>query len=349
MQLTLTLTGKQAAVAVDGAPSHTFPLAAFQTLSLEDPAALGKTLFAALFPEGSPARAALEAGPDRLLLVAADEALDALPWEFLHGPEGYLGLDVPIVRGLPPEQRIASASAPPPDRLRVLAVASNPIGVQPPLDIEGEWERLRQAVEATGRAVVLQRVRPPSPEGLRRALNHRAGAVIHFMGHGGEGGYLLFEDGQGSPKKVTARDLLRRIRNLAFLVTLNACVSAAPSPDDDTGFANIARALVAHGVPYALGMRFPIGDEDAKAFSRALFAELATGVPPEEAVMQVRVELADRRNPYAVGIPVLYTALEAPAPGFPTPEGAAQVDDGQPPMEVDAVPRAAGASGWRVW
>jgi hypothetical protein len=53
-----------------------------------------------------------------------------------------------------------------------------------------------------------------------------------------------------------------------------------------TPFSNLAAALARERVPYALGMRFSIHDEDALAFSRACYDNLARGVSVEEAVFQ---------------------------------------------------------------
>src|SRR5437867_697192 len=78
----------QVAVTCNGVFSHTFDL---QTIipggtnslphPLRDPVAYGKALYAALFPLGSPAQQALSAKPPRIVLVAGDDVLDALPWE----------------------------------------------------------------------------------------------------------------------------------------------------------------------------------------------------------------------------------------------------------------------------
>jgi hypothetical protein len=155
MELTLTqTTGTQIAVQCDGQPSHTFDLLILAPdpaipgrppQPLDDPVAYGAALYAALFPPQSPAAHALAAGPQRLLLVT-DDPTDAVPWELLHGPDGFLVLDLPLLRGLPPDKRI-----PPPDLtagLHIVAVPSNPLdpGVLP-LNIDGEWQRLKEVIQ----------------------------------------------------------------------------------------------------------------------------------------------------------------------------------------------------------
>src|SRR5438552_2534502 len=82
-------------------------------------------------------------------------------------------------------------------------------------------------------------------------------------------------------------------------------------------------------------MRFAIHDDDALAFSRAFYGDLARCVPVEEAVLQARLSLRKSERPWAIGVPVLYTALDlparAPAPNFSTEPGAPAISDPQQP------------------
>lgn len=277
----------QVSVLCDGQPSHHFDLRAVLPDSdradrpphpLQDPAAYGRALFAALFAEGSAARRAWEAGPARVLLVATEPAIQAVPWEFAHGPHGFLVTEAAFVRGLPAAERV-----PPPalgGGLHLVAVPANPLDDSVhALNIEGEWMRLAEALAGVPQAVTLERVRPPTVEGLRAAVAGQTGRVVHFMGHGGQhasGAVLCFEDEAGGLQPATAREFVQRVRGATFLVTLNACVSATPG---ETEFANLAAALVAQKIPYALGMRFVIADEDALKFARAFYSDLARGAP----------------------------------------------------------------------
>ena len=84
-----------------------------------DPRAYGKHLYQVLFPSGSFAYQTLAEMPERLLLVAPDPQVDAIPWEYVYGSfgtddpsspdyaENFLVLECRFVRGLPPSQRIA--------------------------------------------------------------------------------------------------------------------------------------------------------------------------------------------------------------------------------------------------
>jgi len=313
-----------------------------------EPEVYGTAVFQTLFPAGSIAGKTLEAEPERILLVCADQELQAVPWEYACGPESFLVLDFPFVRGRPADQRID-----PPvleAGLHIVAVPSNPISRQiEPLNIEGEWRRLVEAVEALPFALTLERVRPPTIDRLRSLLANQRGRVVHFMGHGGgdeQQANLLFEKEKGEPQEIKAKDFYHAIRGSVFLVTLNACVSATPG---ETEFSNLAHALVQRKVPYALGMRFSIPDQDALTFGRVLYDELARGTAVEEAVFHARRSLA-RDNPrqWVVGVPVLYTSLKAPAGGFKPAEGKPAILDYQSKTDVAGLPKAEGAFQGRV-
>src|SRR5438132_3808729 len=325
MELTLTRqVGTQVAVTCDGQPSHTFDL---RTLipddegsphPIDNPLAYGKTLYTALFPPETPARRALDNMPERILLVAIGNDLDAIPWEYAYpygseDPGTFLVTTCHFVRGLPAAQRI-----PPPalqeTTLHIVAIPSNPLSHQvEPLNIDGEWMRLRDIISEIPQSIALERTRPPTIEQVRHLVAGKRQRVVHFMGHGGrdeQGAILCFEQDNGDLALITAREFVQRVRNNVFLVTLNACKSAAAG---ETHFSNLAAALVRQKIPYALGMRFNILDDDARAFSREFYGDLARGSTVEEALLQARLTLARSTRPWVIGVPVLYTALAEPA------------------------------------
>ena len=43
-----------------------------------------------LVPAGSLAQQILEAQPERIVLIAEAEDVDAIPWEYVYGPAGFL-------------------------------------------------------------------------------------------------------------------------------------------------------------------------------------------------------------------------------------------------------------------
>jgi tetratricopeptide (TPR) repeat protein len=345
-------------VTCDGTFSHTFDLPTVIPTEanglphpLKDPFTYGKALSAALFPPDSLASGALAARPARILLVATDEELDAIPWEYACGPDGLLACRCSLVRGLPKEERMAPPGSL--NGLHIVAVASSPLSHHlAPLNVEGEWTRLTEIIDDLDGAVRLERAWPPTIERLRDLVVDGSQRVVHFMGHGGQNAageaILCFEREDGRREDITARELVARIGGSVFLVTLNACQSATPG---ETDFGNLARALVRQRVPYALGMRFSVYDDDALAFSRAFYRNLARGVAVEEALRQARLTLAKSACPWAAGNIVLYTSLTGMAPGHTTAPGAPDVRDAQEDALrgiVGALPEVPGAFQGRI-
>jgi len=336
MEIILTRKQKEVTVVCDGSFSHTFSLAKLPDELIQ----LGRYLYNSLFPKDSLSCRTLMAHPKRILLVAEDPMLDAIPWEYLHGPNGFIVLDFDFVRGLTADNRRPADNLID-TSLHIVAIPSNPISHDlENIDIEGEWNRLKNGLDGQDVTMTLERVRPPTLEQTRRLMANQRNRIIHFMGHGGRNitdTFLCFEDEHGGLKRVTTQEFVRRMEDTAFLVTLNACVSATTS---ETEFSNIARALVERGVPYALGMRNFIMDDDAKVFSRTFYAELARYSSVEVSLRQARNSLADSNNPWAIGMPVLYTSLHEAGKGFTTQQGGLQVLEHQPRLELSALSHA---------
>src|SRR5260221_13155797 len=355
MEITLTRqSGTQVQVTCDGQSSNSLDLQSLVPAEegppglsppLDDPVAYGTAAYQALFPTGTPAGRSLEALPERILLVTTDETIDAIPWEYAYSPDGFLVAEYSFVRGLPSEKRIA-----PPELesgLHIVAIPSDPLGKRlNPLNNDGEWTRLQEIIRDVSHAVTLERAYPPTIEQVRSMVANQRHRVVHFMGHGGQdeqvGAFLCLEKEHGTLDPVTARQFVQRVRGSVFLVTLNACVSATPGP---TPFSNLAATLARQKVPYALGMRVSIHDEDARTFSRQFYSELANGGPVEEALFQARLPLASSTRRWAIGVPVLYTALSAPAGGYGAIAGTPIVEEHKPPIDAIALPRAEGGFG----
>src|SRR5262249_32802558 len=146
--------------------------------------------------------------------LVADDALQAIPWEYARGEHGFLVAETPFVRGLPKDQRIdAPALA---AGLHIVAVPSNPLGKGiAPLNIDAEWLRLTEIISDIEAAVTLERVRPATLDRLDELSAGKRDLVVHFMGHGGEsdaGAILLFEQENGASKRIPARDFANAVR-----------------------------------------------------------------------------------------------------------------------------------------
>jgi len=301
----------------------------------------GEALYKVFVKKGSLLSKNLEKA-NRITLVCQDSLLQAIPWELMHEDENFLVCKFPFLRAIPPEKRIA-----PPkklEELHIVGVFSSPLSDNiSPLDTERDWLQLRQIIQPLPYVITLERSIPPTLRYMRSLLAGKKGLVLHFNGHGGQeedSGYLLFEKSDGSPGIITTKNLLSRVENIPFLVDLNACVSATMGPSDMN---NIALSLVEQGIPYTIGMQFPIGYQDARLFSNVFYAELARGSSVETAITQARLEISSTdSDKWIIGIPVLYTSLKSSSGGFKLQKGTPEIQDHQPIINLYQIPSAEG-------
>ena len=255
---------------------------------------------------------------ERLVLVAEDPLVASIPWEYLRDQNGkLLATRLNFVRSLPQESRRESFSLAGP--LDIVAIPVSPVDEPRVLNVEGEWNRLVQAVTTTTppKSLTLKRVRPPTLTQMERTLNSQSTAIVHFMGHSTSQngkGLLAFEDTRARSHLVDAADFTDALDDQVFLVVLNSCLSAIVAT---TEFGNIAQALINRGIPYALGMQFIVPDDAALELSKGLYDFLLQGRNVEEAVRRTRRALEQNTSlhhaSWLAGIPVLYTSLRTPA------------------------------------
>ncbi|HET9211732.1 MAG TPA: CHAT domain-containing protein [Thermoanaerobaculia bacterium] len=237
-----------------------------------------------------------------------------LPWEYLHVEgQGFLALSArtPVVRYLELSEGLSTLLVEPP--LRVLAVISTPLGYRELAEADEEWRRLGAALEPLlrGGLIEVERLERPTFEALEARL--RGGPpvhVLHFVGHGGFSeiraeGVLVFEDenGKGVPVGGPSLAYLLQDHPSLRLAVLNACNGARASREDT--FAGTAQALVQHGVPAVIAMQSEVMDETACGFAEKFYRALASGLPVDACVGEVRRALAAERNP-EWGTPALY-------------------------------------------
>ncbi|MBK9715867.1 MAG: CHAT domain-containing protein [Kouleothrix sp.] len=246
----------------------------------------------------------------RLDLDPAQAEIAGLPWEFLYDPDqGPLALlDAPIVRYL------SQQSAPPMLQttlpLKVLVTSA----VTPPApDVERELAEVRAALaglERSGHVAIRVEEHLTQPV-LQRRLREGF-QVWHFIGHGGfsrdgRSGTLVFEDGAGSSKAVSAAELnILLNRSGVRLILLDACDSARLTTEP---YRSVAPALVRAQVPAVIAMQFTVPQEATRAFAGEFYRALAEGLPIDACVTEGRKAVMGEtglRNP-DWGIPVVYT------------------------------------------
>ena len=188
--------------------------------------------------------------------------------------------------------------------LRILVVIAAPVAaadgvttpLSPPLDVWGEWERLRAGLEVpidpvagNAAAWAVVRLAEPTPERLRDALATGPGYhVVHFIGHGSPDG-LLLEDSLGREQFVPTADLVAILagdgsRPAPELVVFNACETRP-----------VAQAVVTAGAAAAgLATRQPIYDLEAKLLAERFYRRLGDGARVDAALEEFRRTLIER-------------------------------------------------------
>lgn len=254
----------------------------------------------------------------RLQLRIKDQRLAGLPWEYLYNPSLHrflsLAVDTPVVRYLDlPEPVLPFPVALP---LKILAVITSPKDL-PLLDVEGEWQRLNQALALpTGRgATQVDRLKIPTLSALPSQL--RSGGpyhILHFVGHGtfderSQDGLLMFENEHGTSQPVNGQRLGTILHNHPSLrlAVLNACEGAHPAAEDP--FAGVAHSLVQQGLPAVVAMQFAITDRAALILAQEFYAALASGYPVDAALAEARVAIYADGNDIEWGTPVYFTRL----------------------------------------
>jgi hypothetical protein len=284
--------------------------------------ALGTELFGALLPASvdtafrQSLAATRQRGAGLRLRLRLDEVpeLAALPWEALYDPVSgeYLAVstETPLVRYLAlPRGEPPLAVAPP---LNLLVLVASPVD-QIPLDVEGEWHTLEQALsELESGRVHLERLDKASLPALQRRLRQGDYHMLHIVGHGDfdaqrQEGFVLLEGEDRRGLRAGVRELgalLRDESRSLRLVVLNACKGARASAGDP--FAGLAQGLVQKGVPAVIAMQVAISDGAAQVFTSAFYSSLASGYPIDAALGEARkaIYLQDGGAEWAV--PVLF-------------------------------------------
>ncbi|MFN2226721.1 MAG: tetratricopeptide repeat protein [Anaerolineae bacterium] len=254
----------------------------------------------------------------RLRLADVPELVD-LPWEYLYNPatQTYVTLSAEVCLTRYPELLRSEqplAVTPP---LQVLVVIANPSDLTD-LDVEAEWESLKEAVAKLEEEerIEICRLEDATLEALQGALRRDDYHILHFIGHGDfdtreKKGILVLEDKEGRSHRVPTEDLNLllgdEVRNLR-LVVLNTCKGARTSESDP--FAGLAQGLLRQGVPAVVAMQFEISDQAAITFSREFYRSVADGFPIDFSVGEGRkaIRLDDDLDDSVVewGIPVLF-------------------------------------------
>ncbi|MGD8402150.1 MAG: CHAT domain-containing protein [Anaerolineales bacterium] len=248
------------------------------------------------------------------LRISEVPELANMPWEFMYdtGLSRFLTLSIetPLVRYLDVPRDIQPLTIQPP--LHILVVIASPRNF-PTLNVQREWENLREALQGLeNRGLVkLTRLERPTLQALQRQLRRGEYHIFHFIGHGVfskhlQDGQLLFEDEIKGGDPVSSRDLgiILHDHKQLRLAVLNACEGARTSLEDQ--FSGTAQSLMLQGLPAVIAMQFRITDIAAITMAREFYSALADGYPVDASLTEARKSIKTHGNELEWGTPVLY-------------------------------------------
>lgn len=172
--------------------------------------------------------------------------------------------------------------APAPGAVRVLCLFADPLR-DSKLRLDQEV-RLLQEIEERGGITVRSRHAVQVTDIIRAILREKP-QIIHFAGHGGQNGRLIFER-DGAPTAVGAEQLAAAIKatvGTLDCVVLNSCYTA----DNASAFRGATRTVA--------GSVTAIGDACALAFASGFYNGIAAGAAPPDAFATGCAEMELRR------------------------------------------------------
>lgn len=238
-----------------------------------------------------------------IIAIATDEGLANQPWELLHDGESFLVEKRPSVipvRWVATGQVPISVTSLTQNRpLRVLFMATSPLGVEPILDYESEEGRI---LNSTQRNPIDLRV---EESGCLSELSYVVKEfeseffdVFHLTGHAaftnGKPCFLT-ESEYGDPIDSHAEDLVDALQfPLPPLLFLSGCRTGYAGGDT---VSSMAEVLIKMGALAVLGWGERVRDEDATLTAGALYKDLATGRTLAQAVASTYQTLIQQSVP----------------------------------------------------
>ena len=290
---------------------------------------IGRELFKAAL---SPLWARENGGIGGMIVVRSpDEALRSLPWDLMKPPPTDLVEPTGVLPlGSDPAWSVAVAPVAPRSNTalsggpqRVLVLVASPVTEVRAGDVEilGRQELNYEEEEdaiATAAGVNDVRVRVSdfgTLEELKRLVSAFKPHVVHLSGHGtlvAGKGVFCFEDEHGGLAPVSGSMLAEAFRGQSSVrcVLVNACLTAtaveAAAEAEDKGqevsetptriASSLCEALVAGGVPAAIGWGEKVADDRATAFAQAFYKYLSRENHLGRAMSAGRKALRDRAD-----------------------------------------------------
>jgi tetratricopeptide (TPR) repeat protein len=250
---------------------------------IPDLGAIGKRLFLWLDGEGRWLSRVTESSRGVVLAIDANNQLAGLPWETMQDKNGFL-----VDRCIVPVRVVGGFQVinPPPEvsqyRLQTLFMATEPEGVEPRLDFEGEESRILAATQDLAMELRVEESGCLSElTSLWRRFPTDYFHVVHLTGHASirdNMPYFITESLTGDRVDSTVEDI-DRVFQLRYprLMFLSGCRTGQ-------GINALAASLVEKGATAVLGWARPVSDTGAIQAATELYRSLAQGLTIAEAL-----------------------------------------------------------------
>ncbi len=326
----------------------------------------GRYLFDCLLGETLWLELVAAAGGEELLELALDlppggDLLRTLPWEMMHGPEGFLaaarGQRTAITRlqrgasGIPRTFRGITRM------LFVIGTSLDEREIRPGAEFLG----LLRQLEHDGNVLCTRVLERASAERLQQTVASFRPDVVHFICHGGidfeDRGYLeLVAEDTDEPSQRNAEQILGFLRDpegeLPSVVVLSACESGSLlAPEKGV---SLAAELVAEGIPVVVGMAGRVADRACRLFTRRFGQALIRGeslvAATEEGRRAAFAEGESPRTTVDWAFPSLFLSPEVPSDYAPADaralRAARRVAELLRLLDVQREPVFCGRHGW---
>jgi hypothetical protein len=170
-----------------------------------------------------------------------------------------------------------------PEKIKVLFMASNPIG-SVPLRLDEEARSIQEMIRKSEHRDSVEFVTrwAVRSSDILQAINEENPDVIHFSGHGTDTDELVLQNTDGSPKFISKEAITQTITTVSDkirLVFFNTCFSFGQ-----------AEAIVAN-IDAAIGMTTSIGDDAAIVFAAQFYSSIGFGKSLKISFQQAKAAL----------------------------------------------------------
>lgn len=219
----------------------------------------------------------------------------AIPWELIHIDGEFIALHTrtPVRRMVDGYDGIEELSLNKP--LKMALLSATPDGTDRLL-IENEQIRFARSIAhvISRKQLVVHEIINCTREKLNAALRHNDYDIVYFTGHGAylrDRGFLCLENDEGCLDHIDSLEFARLIasRSLPRLAFLNCCLSGASGKATASGaFWDVARKLIAAGVPDVIATQTNVFDNHAQVFMKAFFDEIFSEYNVSNAITRAR-------------------------------------------------------------